>query len=572
MIWETVIGLETHVELSTKTKIFCACTTEFGGAPNTHCCPVCMGMPGALPVLNEKVVEYAVKAGLALGCDITRSSKFDRKNYFYPDLPKAYQISQLYLPIARNGAVSISLEGGGCKTIRIHELHMEEDAGKLVHDPWLDQTRCDYNRCGVPLIEIVTEPGGCKTIRIHELHMEEDAGKLVHDPWLDQTRCDYNRCGVPLIEIVTEPDFRSGEEVIAYLEKLRSVLQYLGVSDCKMQEGSLRCDVNLSVRPVGSAELGTRTEMKNLNSFKAIARSIEYEAKRQIELLEEGGRVVQETRRWDENKDATFAMRSKENAQDYRYFPEPDLLPLEIGEDDLERLRREQPELAEARMARYQADWGLPVYDTQMLTSQKALAEFFEGVVALGAPPKQAANWIMGEVLRRLSADGLEAGDMALTPGTLARLIELVQTGTLNRNTAVRVFDAVFSDDGDVDAYVKAHGLEQVADAGLVGGAVERVLAANAKSVQDLRAGKEKAFGFLVAYVKAHGLEQVADAGLVGGAVERVLAANAKSVQDLRAGKEKAFGFLVGQVMRELKGQASPQVVHQTLREKLEQR
>ena len=478
MIWETVIGLETHVELSTKTKIFCACTTEFGGAPNTHCCPVCMGMPGALPVLNEKVVEYAVKAGLVLGCDITRSSKFDRKNYFYPDLPKAYQISQLYLPIARNGAVSISLEGGGCKTIRIHELHMEEDAGKLVHDPWLDQTRCDYNRCGVPLIEIVTEP-----------------------------------------------DFRSGEEVIAYLEKLRSVLQYLGVSDCKMQEGSLRCDVNLSVRPVGSAELGTRTEMKNLNSFKAIARSIEYEAKRQIELLKEGGRVVQETRRWDENKDATFAMRSKENAQDYRYFPEPDLLPLEIGEDDLERLRREQPELAEARMARYQADWGLPVYDTQMLTSQKALAEFFEGVVALGAPPKQAANWIMGEVLRRLSADGLEAGDMALTPGTLARLIELVQTGTLNRNTAVRVFDAVFSDDGGVDAYVKAHGLEQVADA-----------------------------------------------GLVGGAVERVLAANAKSVQDLRAGKEKAFGFLVGQVMRELKGQASPQVVHQTLREKLEQR
>ena len=477
MTWETVIGLETHVELSTKTKIFCSCTTAFGGDPNTHCCPVCMGMPGTLPVVNEKVLEYAVKVGLALDGEITRSCRFDRKNYFYPDLPKAYQISQLYLPIVRNGRLTIR-----------------------------------------------TESGGEKTIRIHELHMEEDAGKLVHDPWIDQTRCDYNRCGVPLIEIVTEPDFRSGEEVIAYLEKLRSTLQYLGVSDCKMQEGSLRCDVNLSVRPAGSAELGTRTEMKNLNSFKAIARSIEYEARRQIELIEEGRRVVQETRRWDENKDATFAMRSKENAQDYRYFPEPDIPPLEIGEDYLERLRKEQPELAEARMARYQADWGLPVYDTQMLTSQKALAEFFEATVALGTPPKQAANWIMGEVLRRLSADGLEAKDMALTPRTLARLIELVQEGKLNRNTAVRVFDAVFADDGDVDAYVKEHGLEQVSDA-----------------------------------------------GLVGSVVDKVLAANPKSIQDFKAGKEKAFGFLVGQVMRELKGQASPQVVHQALRERLEQ-
>ena len=477
MTWETVIGLETHVELSTKTKIFCSCTTEFGGAPNTHCCPVCMGMPGTLPVVNEKVLEYAVKVGLALDGEITRSCRFDRKNYFYPDLPKAYQISQLYLPIVRNGKLTIH-----------------------------------------------TEAGGEKTIRIHELHMEEDAGKLVHDPWIDQTRCDYNRCGVPLIEIVTEPDFRSGAEVIAYLEKLRSTLQYLGVSDCKMQEGSLRCDVNLSVRPAGSTELGTRTEMKNLNSFKAIARSIEYEARRQIELLEEGKRVIQETRRWDENKDATFAMRSKENAQDYRYFPEPDIPPLEIGEDYLERLREAQPEMAEAKMARYQSDWGLPAYDAQMLTGQKALADFFEETVALGAPAKQAANWIMGEVMRRLSADGLEAKDMTFTPKTLARLIELVQTGALNRNTAVKVFDAVFADDADVDAYVKAHGLEQVSDA-----------------------------------------------GLVAGVVDKVLAANPKSIQDFKAGKEKAFGFLVGQVMRELKGQASPQVVNQTIREKLEQ-
>ena len=471
MTWETIIGLETHVELATKTKIFCSCTTQFGGDPNTHCCPVCTGMPGTLPVLNKKVLEFAVKAGLALNCEIRRRSQFDRKNYFYPDLPKAYQISQLYLPICHDGAVDI---------------------------------------------------GGGKTIRIHELHMEEDAGKLVHDPWLDQTRADYNRCGVPLIEIVTEPDFRSAEEVISYLEKLRSTLQYLGVSDCKMQEGSLRCDVNLSVRPAGSEEFGTRTEMKNLNSFKAISRAIAYEARRQIELLEEGKRVVQETRRWDENKDATYAMRSKENAQDYRYFPEPDIPPLELSEEYIDGLRAAQPELAEAKRARYQADWGLPSYDAEMLTSQKALADFFEEVVALGTDPKQASNWIMGQVLGQLSTHGLEAKDMALTPPTLARLIALVQEGKLNRNTAVKVFEAVFADNGDVDAYVKEHGLEQVSDAGLV--------------------------------------EQV---------VEQVLAANEKSVADFKAGKEKAFGFLVGQVMRQLKGQAAPAVVNQVLREKL---
>ncbi len=473
MTWETVIGLETHVELATKTKIFCSCTTQFGGAPNTHCCPVCTGMPGTLPVLNEKVLEFAVKAGLALNCEISRFSRFDRKNYFYPDLPKAYQISQLYLPICHDGAVDI---------------------------------------------------GGGKTVRIHELHMEEDAGKLVHDPWLDQTRADYNRCGVPLIEIVTEPDFRSADEVIAYLEKLRSTLQYLGVSDCKMQEGSLRCDVNLSVRPAGSEEFGTRTEMKNLNSFKAISRAIAYEARRQIERIEEGKRVVQETRRWDENKDATYAMRSKENAQDYRYFPEPDIPPLELSEEYIEGLRAAQPELAEAKRERYQADWGLPAYDAEKLTSQKALADFFEQVVALGADPKQASNWVMGQVMGQLSAHGLEAKDMKLTPPTLARLIALVQEGKLNRNTAVKVFEAVFAEDGDVDAYVKEHGLAQVSDA-----------------------------------------------GLVASVVEQVLAENQKSVADFKAGKEKAFGFLVGQVMRQLKGQAAPAVVNQLLREKLSQ-
>ena len=467
MTWETVIGLETHVELSTATKIFCSCTTAFGGAPNTHCCPVCTGMPGTLPVLNEKVLEFAVRAGLALGCEITKKSRFDRKNYFYPDLPKAYQISQLYLPIARNGFVKLRTGG---------------------------------------------------TIGIHELHMEEDAGKLVHDPWTDQTCCDYNRCGVPLIEIVTEPDFRTAEEVIAYLEQLRSTLQYLGVSDCKMQEGSLRCDVNLSVRPAGSAELGTRTEMKNLNSFKAIARAIAYEARRQIELLEEGKRVVQETRRWDENKDATFSMRSKENAQDYRYFPEPDIPPLELSEEYLEGLRSRQPEMAQARKERYQREYGLSDYDAGLLTGQKALVDFFEEAVALGAPAKEAANWMLGDMMRRLKEEEQEVKDMKLTPANLAALIRLVSEGTINRNTASKVFRAIFPDNADA-----------------------------------------------AAYVKEHGLEQVRDEGLVQEAVARVLEANQAAAADYRGGNQKVLGFLVGQVMKELKGKADPKAVNQAL-------
>lgn len=470
MIWETVIGLETHVELSTKTKIFCSCTTAFGGEPNTHCCPVCLGMPGTLPVLNERVVEYAVKAGLALGCQITKHTKFDRKNYFYPDLPKAYQVSQLYLPLCRNGRVDI----------------------------------------------------GGKTIRICEIHMEEDAGKLIHDPDRGLSRVDYNRCGVPLIEIVTDPDFRTADEVVTYLERLKETLQYLGVSDCKMQEGSLRCDVNLSVRPVGSSELGTRTEMKNLGSFRAIARAIDYEAKRQIEVIEGGGVVVQETRRWDEEKNVSLSMRSKEDARDYRYFPEPDLAPVELSDEYLEKLRREQPELPAEKRARYRADYGLPEYDCRMITSDKALAAFFEALVALGAPPKQGANWIMGQVLAAMNAKAMEPKNMKLSARTLARLIALVEEGRLNRNTAIKVFEAVFDDDSDVDAYVKEHGLEQVSDTGLV--------------------------------------EEV---------VSKVLAANPQSVTDFRGGKEKAFGFLVGMTMRELKGKADPKVVNEVLREKL---
>ena len=475
MTWETVIGLETHVELATKTKIFCSCTTAFGGAPNTHCCPVCMGMPGTLPVVNKKVVEFACKAALALGCRVTRRNRFDRKNYFYPDLPKAYQISQLYLPIGRDGLVTIP-----------------------------DGT-------------------GEKEIRIHEMHMEEDAGKLVHDPWTDQTRCDYNRCGVPLIEIVTEPDFRSAQQVIAYLEKLRSILDYLGVSDCKMQEGSLRCDVNLSVRPVGSEELGTRTEMKNLNSFKAISRAIEYEARRQVELLEEGRRVIQETRRWDDNKDATYSMRSKENAQDYRYFPEPDIPPLELSEEYLEGLREGQPEMARERRERYQRQYGLPAYDADLLTSQKALVDFFEAAVALGAPAKEVSNWMLGEMMRRLKEEELEVRDMKLTPANLSALIALVEEGTINRNTAAKVFRAIFPDNADARDYVKEHGLEQVRDTG----AVEE-------------------------------------------AVRRVLEANPGAVEEYRSGSGKVLGFLMGQAMKELKGKGDPRQVNEVLRERLE--
>lgn len=402
--YEMVIGLEVHVELATKTKIFCGCTTKFGGAPNTHTCPVCTGMPGTLPVANKKVVEFAVAAGLATNCEITRYNKFDRKNYFYPDLPKAYQISQLYLPICRNGHVDI-----------------ETAAGK-------------------------------KAVGIHEIHMEEDAGKLVHDPWLDETMVDYNRCGVPLLEIVSEPDMRSAEEVIAYLTKLRQTLQYLGVSDCRMQEGSLRADVNLSVRPVGQKEFGTRTEMKNINSFKAIARAIAGEYRRQVELIEDGGQVKQQTRRWDDNKDASFAMRSKENAQDYRYFPEPDLPPMEISQAFIDAVCARQPELAEAKIARYQREFGLPEYDARILTEEKPMAELFE----------RAAD------------------------------------GRISRQSAREVFAYAFDGGEDVEGYIKRHGLEMVSDDAAYERVLSEVLAACEKDVAAYRAGNEKVFGFLV--------------------------------------------------------------------------
>lgn len=342
--YETVIGLEVHVELATKTKIFCGCSTEFGGEPNTHTCPVCTGMPGSLPVLNKQVLEYAVAVGLATNCTITQYCKFDRKNYFYPDNPQNYQISQLYLPICRDGKVEIETENGK------------------------------------------------KFVGIHEIHMEEDAGKLIHDEWEDCSLVDYNRSGVPLIEIVSEPDMRSAEEVIAYLEKLRMTIQYLGASDCKLQEGSMRADVNLSIREVGAKEFGTRTEMKNLNSFKAIARAIEGETERQIDLLESGQKVVQETRRWDDNKGESYAMRSKEDAQDYRYFPDPDLVPIVLDDAFLEEIRKRQPEFREEKMLRYKEEFDIPEYDIEIITGSKHMADIFEATVALGSQPKKVSK------------------------------------------------------------------------------------------------------------------------------------------------------------------------------------
>lgn len=448
--YETVIGLEVHVELATKTKIFCGCTTEFGGSPNTHCCPVCTGMPGTLPVLNKQVVEFAIAAGLATNCTITQNCKFDRKNYFYPDLPKAYQVSQLYLPICRDGGIEI--EVGGVK----------------------------------------------KTIGIHEIHMEEDAGKLVHDEWDDCTLVDYNRCGVPLIEIVSDPDMRSADEVIAYLEKLKLILQYLGVSDCKMQEGSLRADINLSIREVGAPEFGTRTEMKNMNSFKAIARAIEGERKRQIEVLEYGKKVNQETRRWDDNKDTSFAMRSKEDAQDYRYFPEPDLVPIEISDEWLDTVKKRQPELRDEKMARYETEYDIPEYDASLITSSKKLADIFEATVAICNKPKEVSNWLMVETMRLLKEHEMEPENIVFTPENLAKLIGLIDAGSINRTVAKEVFEVVFAENVNPESYVKEKGLLIVNDEGELRKTIEEIIASNPQSVEDYHNGKTKAMGFLV--------------------------------------------------------------------------
>ena len=475
--YETVIGLEVHVELATKTKIFCGCSTAFGGAPNTHTCPVCTGMPGSLPVLNKKVVEYAMAVGLATNCKITQVCKFDRKNYFYPDNPQNYQISQLYLPIARDGYVEI--EVGEQK----------------------------------------------KKVRIHEMHMEEDAGKLIHDEWEDCSLVDYNRSGVPLIEIVSEPDMRSADEVIAYLEKLRMICQYLGASDCKLQEGSMRADVNLSVREVGASEFGTRTEMKNLNSFKAITHAIEGERQRQIELIEEGKKVIQETRRWDDNKEYSYAMRSKEDAQDYRYFPDPDLTPIVISDEWIQKIKDSEPEFQEQKAARYEKEFDIPAYDISILTASKKMADLFEKTVSLGANPKKASNWLMGETMRLLKEKEMEPEDITFAPENLAKLIALADKGTINSTVAKEVFEVVFTENTDPEQYVKEHGLGTVSDE-----------------------------------------------GALRETIEKIVEENPQSVADYQAGKKKAIGFLVGQTMKAMQGKANPGMVNQILTEILDQK
>ena len=448
--YETVIGLEVHVELATKTKIFCACSTAFGGAPNTHTCPVCTGQPGSLPVLNKQVVEYAVAVGLATNCTITQYSKFDRKNYFYPDNPQNYQISQLYLPICRNGYVEI-----------------ETASGK-------------------------------KNVRIHEIHMEEDAGKLVHDEWEDVSIVDYNRSGVPLIEIVSEPDMRSADEVIAYLETLRQTIQYLGASDCKLNEGSMRADVNLSVREVGAKTFGTRTEMKNLNSFKAIAHAIEGERARQIELLEMGRSVVQETRRWDDNKESSHAMRSKEDAQDYRYFPEPDLVPIVISDEWIASIKAKQPELRAQKLERYKKQYDIPEYDAKILTESKHMADIFEAATAICNKPKKVSNWLMVETMRLLKEHDMDAADLHFSPTHLAKLIDLIDAGTINAGVGKMVFEMIFEEDVDPETYIEEYGLKSMNDEGEIRATIEAVLKENAQAVADYRNGKEKAFGSLV--------------------------------------------------------------------------
>lgn len=451
MEWEIVMGLEVHTELSTKTKIFCNCSTQFGGEPNTHVCEICSGMPGTLPLLNKKVVEYAVRTGLATNCTITQYNKFDRKNYFYPDLPKAYQISQLYLPICRNG-----------------------------------------------YIEVDAADGEKKKIRIHEIHMEEDAGKLIHDEWEDCTLVDYNRCGVPLLEIVSEPDFRSAEEVLQYLERLRAILQYIGASDCKMQEGSLRADINLSVRKKGEEKFGVRTEMKNMNSFKAIQRAIEYESQRQIELLEEGGVVTQETRRWDDNKGVSTAMRSKEDAQDYKYFPEPDLPPIEISDEYIENIKNNMPELPQEKKQRYMTELGLPEYDTNILTGSVYLVRLFERTVEVTGNPKDSANWIMGELMKLLNDSQTLPENMRFEFDSLGKIINLVNSGKINRGTGKKVLEKVFTDNVEPEKYIEENSLGAMTDTGAIKSVIEQVIAENEKSVNEYKGGKTQAFQYLI--------------------------------------------------------------------------
>lgn len=478
MKYETVVGLEVHTELKTKSKIFCGCTTEFGGDQNTHVCPVCLGLPGVLPVLNEKVLQYAIRVGLALNCEILPFSKFDRKNYYYPDLPKNFQTSQYDLPICLHGHLDIEV-GGETRRIRITRVHMEEDAGKLVH-----------------------------------------SGSTISTS--DSSNVDYNRTGVPLLEIVSEPDMRSGEEARAYIEKLRSILQYLDVSDCRMEEGSLRCDANISVRLAGEDKLGTKTEIKNMNSLSGVQSGIEYEALRQAELLEDGGKVVQETRTWDEGKSITLSMRKKEQENDYRYFPEPDLMPMIVPAQEIEEIRKSLPELPDAKMARFTGEYGLSLEDAATLTSLRETANYLDAAVTAGADPKTASNWMLGDLSKLINENGLTFAQSPVQPDKLAGMIALIDKGTISGKIAKKVILSMWETGKDAEAIVKEQGLVQITDTG----AIEEI-------------------------------------------VKEVIAANPKSVEDFRSGKGKAIGFLVGQVMKASKGRANPGVVNELLQKYL---
>ena len=478
MKYEAVIGLEIHCELKTKTKIFCGCATGFGAEQNTHVCPVCLGLPGVLPTVNKRVVEFGIKAGLATNCTINKYSKFDRKNYYYPDLPKNWQTSQYDLPIAEHGWVDIDVDGEK-KRIRLTRIHMEEDAGKLVH-----------------------------------------SGTTIKDS--ATSNVDYNRTGVPLLEIVSEPDLRSAEEARAYMEKIKAIMEYIDVSNCRMEEGNLRADINVSLRPAGTEELGTRTEMKNINSFKNLEDAINYEIERQQEVLEDGGHIVQETRTFDPARGITLSMRSKENAHDYRYMPEPDLPPIVTSEETIEKYRSELPELPDARRARLEKEYGLSDYDAGIITSSRAMAEYFDAVVATGADPKLAANWIMGDLAKNLNEDGIDIAKSPVSAERLGKMIGLIMKDTISGKIAKKVFKEMWTNEDDPEKIVK--------DKGLV---------------------------------------QITDTGAIEAAVDAVIAANPKAVAEYKGGKKKAIGALVGQVMKATRGKANPQMVNKMLAEKL---
>ena len=478
MKYEAVIGLEIHCELKTKTKIFCGCATGFGAEQNTHVCPVCLGLPGVLPTVNKRVVEFGIKAGLATNCTINKYSKFDRKNYYYPDLPKNWQTSQYDLPIAEHGWVDIDVDGEK-KRIRLTRIHMEEDAGKLVH-----------------------------------------SGTTIKDS--ATSNVDYNRTGVPLLEIVSEPDLRSAEEARAYMEKIKVIMEYIDVSNCRMEEGNLRADINVSLRPVGTKELGTRTEMKNINSFKNLEDAINYEIERQEEVLEDGGHVVQETRTFDPARGITLSMRSKENAHDYRYMPEPDLPPIVTSEETIEKYRSELPELPDARRARLEKEYGLSDYDAGIITSSRAMAEYFDAVVATGADPKLAANWIMGDLAKNLNEDGIDITKSPVSAERLGKMIGLIMKDTISGKIAKKVFKEMWTNEDEPEKIVK--------DKGLV---------------------------------------QITDTGAIEAAVDAAIAANPKAVEEYKGGKKKAIGALVGQVMKATRGKANPQLVNKMLAEKL---